>query len=82
MKDGDRRWCNRDALLWKEEERMLAVGALIVSELRKSIADELGFTCSAGIAHNKLMAKFGSSMHKPVIQNEIINTFISQCWPR
>ena len=34
-------------------------------ELRAAILSELGFTSSAGIAHNKLLAKLGSSMHKP-----------------
>ncbi len=32
-----------------------------------------GFTCSAGIAHNKLLAKLGSAMHKPNQQTVV-------CW--
>lgn len=34
--------------------RRLAVGAIIVSEMRKAVLKETQFTCSAGIAHNKV----------------------------
>ena len=32
----------------------LAVGAIIVSEMREAVLKETQFTCSAGIAHNKV----------------------------
>jgi len=37
-----------------EDDRTLAVGAIIVNELRDSILKQTGFRCSAGIAHNKV----------------------------
>ena len=33
--------------------------------LRLSVLEECGFTCSAGISHNKILAKLGSGLHKP-----------------
>lgn len=49
----------------------LACGAGIACRLRGAIRDELGFTSSAGIACNKLLAKIGSTMHKPNQQTVI-----------
>ncbi|CAG9463583.1 unnamed protein product [Pedinophyceae sp. YPF-701] len=43
----------------------LAAGAAVVCRVRGAVAKKLGYTCSAGIAHNKLLAKMASSMHKP-----------------
>ncbi|KAI7879386.1 DNA/RNA polymerase [Lichtheimia hyalospora FSU 10163] len=48
---------------WKDLQ--LAVGARIAKEIRQEISDELKYTCSAGIAHNKVVAKLGSSQNKP-----------------
>lgn len=43
----------------------LAFGAKIASRVRGAIRTICGFTSSAGIAHNKLLAKVGSALHKP-----------------
>jgi len=40
----------------------------IVSNIRRAIFDELGFTCSAGISTNKLTAKFIAGLKKPNAQ--------------
>eukprot|EP01084_Bolivina_argentea_P219487 372249_1 len=37
----------------------------IVHEMRMAVLNELGYTCSGGIAHNKKFAKMISSMNKP-----------------
>ena len=37
-----------------ENNRRLAVGAIIVSEMREAVLKETQFTCSAGVAHNKV----------------------------
>ncbi|CAZ83435.1 unnamed protein product [Tuber melanosporum] len=43
----------------------MGVAAEIVEEVRTSVRKELGYTCSAGIAQNKLLAKLGSGYKKP-----------------
>ena len=43
----------------------LIVASKIAAEIRKRIYKELRVTCSAGIAHNKLLAKLVGSLHKP-----------------
>lgn len=48
-----------------EFERRLCMGAAIASRLRGAVFDSLGFTCSAGIATTKLLAKIGSAQNKP-----------------
>lgn len=58
-------WFARPAHMWSTEDKLLLSGALVINELRKAVYDELGFTCSAGIANNKILAKLSSAMHKP-----------------
>jgi len=48
-----------------EGDALLAAGAAVVAELRHAVRVELGYSCSAGIAHNKLLAKLCSGLHKP-----------------
>ncbi|KAL0047265.1 hypothetical protein WJX82_011225 [Trebouxia sp. C0006] len=57
--------------LGSEFERRLAVGSQLACQLRAAVKDKLGYTCSAGIACNKLMAKIASAMHKPNQQTVI-----------
>ncbi|KAL4548520.1 hypothetical protein Ndes2526B_g01087 [Nannochloris sp. 'desiccata'] len=49
----------------------LACGAGIACRLRGAILEKLGYTSSAGIATNKLLAKIGSALHKPNLQTVI-----------
>ena len=44
----------RAAVKDDENIRRLAVGAIIVSEMREAVLKETQFTCSAGVAHNKV----------------------------
>jgi len=61
-----RNWlCRNDT---DHKDHMLACGAIIVAELRMEVLSETQFTCSAGIAHNKMLAKLASGMHKPAQQ--------------
>lgn len=48
-----------------EDEQLMCVGAVISREIRAAVFKELGFTCSTGIASNKLLAKLGSPLNKP-----------------
>ena len=50
-----RAWlCRPDA---DYEDKLLACGAIIVAQLRVRVLEETQFTCSAGIAHNKVYNK-------------------------
>ena len=43
----------------------MAAGACVVARARAAVTADLGFTCSAGIAANKLLAKLCGGLHKP-----------------
>lgn len=43
----------------------LAVGAVIVEEMRAAVEKHTGFRCSAGISHNKVLAKLACGLNKP-----------------
>ena len=52
---------NREQLLtqWlsvegSNREQLLAVAAMLTNEIREAVHTETGFTCSAGISHNKV----------------------------
>ncbi|KAG0278317.1 DNA-directed DNA polymerase eta rad30, partial [Linnemannia exigua] len=53
-------------------ELQLLKAAEYCNEIRQAVKDELGYTCSAGIANNKLVAKLGSGMNKPFQQTIIL----------
>lgn len=48
-----------------EQEQLLMAGAMIADEIREAIRTELQYTCSTGIAVNKLLAKLASPLNKP-----------------
>lgn len=59
----------------------ILVGSEIVRSVRGAIRDDLKYTCSAGIAHNKFIAKLGSGHKKPnqqtIVRNRAIQFFLS-----
>ena len=61
-----------DAERWDDEERLLVAGAIVVDELRAQVSAELGFTCSGGVARNKMLAKLGCGLHKPDQQTIVL----------
>ena len=49
----------------KTDNVRLAIGATIVEEMRNEIFKQTNFQCSAGVAHNKVLAKLTCGLHKP-----------------
>uniref|UniRef100_A0A0E0N2N1 DNA polymerase eta n=1 Tax=Oryza rufipogon TaxID=4529 RepID=A0A0E0N2N1_ORYRU len=72
--DSVRAWlCRADA---DYQDKLLSCGAIIVAQLRVKVLEETQFTCSAGIAHNKMLAKLVSGMHKPAQQTVVPSSAI------
>lgn len=46
----------------------LYLGAEIMNDVRKAVEDQLGYTTSAGISHNKVLSKLCSAFKKPRAQ--------------
>eukprot|EP00250_Pteridium_aquilinum_P034599 c7805_g1_i1 orf=558-2945(-) len=59
------------------KDHMLARGAVVIADLRMAVLTETGFTCSAGIAHNKMLAKLASGMHKPAQQTLVPSSAVT-----
>ena len=59
----------------------MLIGSEIVRDMRKAVRERLKYTCSAGIARNKMMAKLGSGHKKPnsqtVVRNRAVQHFLS-----
>ena len=70
-------WFLRPQHMWSTQDLMLIAGSIVVNDLRKAVLQQLGFTCSAGIATNRMLAKTCSGMHKPNKQTILPVAFIS-----
>ena len=59
----------------------ILVGSEIVRDVRQAVRDKLRYTCSAGVAGNKTLAKLGSAHKKPnqqtVIRSRAVGHFLS-----
>ncbi|KAG0319036.1 DNA-directed DNA polymerase eta rad30 [Dissophora globulifera] len=53
-------------------EMQLLIAAEFCNEVRYAVKEELGYTCSAGVANNRLLAKLGSGMNKPFQQTIVL----------
>ncbi|RZF48529.1 hypothetical protein LSTR_LSTR017282, partial [Laodelphax striatellus] len=49
----------------------LKMGSVIAKEMRDKVKSDLGLTCCAGVAHNKLLAKLACRVHKPNQQTTV-----------
>ncbi|CCX05589.1 Similar to N-acetyltransferase eso1; acc. no. O42917 [Pyronema omphalodes CBS 100304] len=79
----------KDKLPDEEEEEedvdwddvVMSMAAQIVADARKKVFDRLGYTCSAGIASNKMMAKLGAGYKKPnqqtVVRPSAVQPFLA-----
>lgn len=59
----------------------MLIGSEIVRSVRASLWQRLKYTCSAGIARNKMIAKLGSAYKKPnqqtIVRNRAVQQFLS-----
>ncbi|XP_052504815.1 DNA polymerase eta [Budorcas taxicolor] len=56
----------------------LTMGAVIVEEMRAAIERQTGFQCSAGISHNKVLAKLACGLNKPNRQTLVSHGSVPQ----
>ncbi|GKU20943.1 unnamed protein product [Fusarium langsethiae] len=80
-----------DALIDLDEEQetidpdwddvAILIGSEIVRKVRSEVRQSLGYTCSAGVASNKLLSKLGSAYKKPnkqtVVRNRAVSAFMA-----
>ncbi|EPS37518.1 hypothetical protein H072_8789 [Dactylellina haptotyla CBS 200.50] len=63
------------------DDVVMGIAAEIVKDVRRQVKERLGYTCSAGIARNKMLAKLGSGYKKPnqqtVVRNRAVSQFLS-----
>jgi DNA polymerase eta len=63
------------------DDVVMNIGSEIVRGVRQTIRERLKYTCSAGIAHNKMMAKLGAGYKKPnqqtIVRNRAVQHFLS-----
>lgn len=63
------------------DDLVMLVAAEIVRAVRKAVWDNLQYTCSAGIARNKMIAKLGSACNKPnkqtLVRNRAVQNFLN-----
>ncbi|XP_012941207.1 DNA polymerase iota [Aplysia californica] len=50
----------------------LQIGSQIAADMREALHKEMGITCCAGVAHNKLLAKLVAGTHKPNQQTSVL----------
>ncbi len=63
------------------DDVVMNIGSGIVRDVRKTVFETLKYTCSAGIARNKMMAKLGAGYKKPnqqtIVRNRAVQHFLS-----
>jgi DNA polymerase eta len=63
------------------DDVVILIGSEIVRKVRAAIREKLKYTCSGGVAQNKMLAKLGSAHKKPnqqtVIRNRAVQHFLS-----
>jgi DNA polymerase eta len=66
----------------RSDDIRLALAALVVQRIRAHIADKTQFRCSAGISHNKMLAKLACGLNKPNAQTLLPRAGVGQLFPR
>ncbi|KAJ8981696.1 hypothetical protein NQ317_003417 [Molorchus minor] len=65
---------------YSESNCKLAMGGLIAEEIRAEVYRKTGYKCSAGIAHNKILAKLVCGLHKPNKQTILPQESVSELY--
>ncbi len=73
---------NEDQLSLNANDIRLAMGALIVKQIRDKILEKTQFKCSAGISHNKMLAKIACGLNKPNAQTILPKAGVEQLFKR
>ena len=60
-----RDWLEQPHYVWNHDDKLLLCGAIICDELRSEVLKQINYSCSGGVAHNKMLSKIASAMHKP-----------------
>ncbi|PON21505.1 hypothetical protein TGAM01_v209668 [Trichoderma gamsii] len=64
------------------DDVVILISSEIVRGVRAQIREKLGYTCSAGIANNKLISKLGSAFKKPneqtVVRSRAVMSFLTE----
>jgi len=47
------------------DDVIMSIAAEIIGDIRREVEEKLGYTCSAGIAGNKMLAKLAAGWKKP-----------------
>ncbi|KAL9488199.1 hypothetical protein ACSS6W_000476 [Trichoderma asperelloides] len=84
-------WKNDNLIGLEEDEEVvdpdwddvvILIGSEIVRRVRAQVREKLGYTCSAGIANNKLISKLGSAFKKPneqtIIRSRAAMSFLTE----
>lgn len=69
-----------DRKAYKKSDIKLLIASSIVSEIRAAVKEQTGYECSAGIAHNKILAKLVCGMNKPNKQTILPLKYIPQLY--
>lgn len=84
-------WSSEDCLIDLDENETevdgpdwddiaMLIGSEIVRSVRTAVWNKLTYTCSGGVARNKMMAKLGSACNKPnkqtIVRNRAIQNFL------
>ncbi|KAF5093477.1 hypothetical protein D0Z00_004048 [Geotrichum galactomycetum] len=60
----------------------LLLGSVQIRDIRQHVLSSLQYTCSAGVARNRVLAKLGSSRHKPakqvIIRRQAVMQFMAK----
>lgn len=49
----------------RKNDLKLLIASSIVNEIRAAVKEKTGYDCSAGVAHNKVLAKLVAGINKP-----------------